>query len=427
MRCACGQWRSAQCHARAARASHQFEGVAAHSAVARASSARAAFVSYSARVASIVGFYTWQMDPPTPTPSHPAPEGNVLAAQIRALASELGFQRVGIAGVDLAADEGHLRDWLTQGLYGSMDWMARHGDKRSRPGELVPGTVRGDFGRADYAQGTTRSRGKRWTMASAPTSRATRWAAITTSWMRNRLQTWPIASPPRGSVRPPGVRRFGAGARTCARAQRRTGVDREEHLPDRSRCRLVVFPRRGVRRHSLAGGRTGERALRHLHALHRHLPDAGDHRAQPLDARRCISYLTIEHEGSIDPELRPLMGNRIFGCDDCQLICPWNKFARRTDEPDFRARNDLDKATLAGSVRVDGGRIPQAHRRLGDPPQRLRALVAEHRGGAGECADDAGGVGRVGARAGQSKIRWCASMWWAGAQALAPTRHLAQG
>ena len=86
------------------------------------------------------------------TPSQSEADPFALAAHIRGLARALGFQRVGIAGVDLSQDEGHLRDWLANGLYGSMEWMARHGDKRSRPGELVPGTVRVISVGLDYAQ-----------------------------------------------------------------------------------------------------------------------------------------------------------------------------------------------------------------------------------------------------------------------------------
>ncbi len=282
----------------------------------------------------------------TPTPSQPAPEAVVLAARIRALARELGFQRVGIAGVDLSADEGHLRDWLTQGLYGSMDWMARHGDKRSRPGELVPGTVRVISVGLDYAQDDESA----WrTLAHGERAYVARYALGRDyhKLMRNRLQV--LADRIAALVGPFGHRVFVDSAPVLERALARNAglgwIGKNTCLIDRDAGSWFflgeVFVDIPLPVDAPASAHCGT-CTRCIDIC----PTQAILAPNRLDARRCISYLTIEHEGSIDPELRPLMGNRIFGCDDCQLICPWNKFARRTDEPDFRARNDLDTATL---------------------------------------------------------------------------------
>ena len=270
-----------------------------------------------------------------------------IAQKIRSLARGFGFQRCGISDIDLGADEAHLRDWLAQGLYGTMDWMARHGDKRSRPHELLPGTVRVISVGLDYARDGTEA----WsTLADGERAYVARYALGRDyhKMMRQRLQA--LADRISSEVGQFGHRVFVDSAPVLERALARNAglgwigkhtclIDKDggswfflgeiyvdlplpidlpatEHCGTCTRC-IDVCPTQAIT------------------APYR------------LDARRCISYLTIEHEGAIDEALRPLIGNRIFGCDDCQLVCPWNKFAKKTDEPDFRARNDLDKATLA--------------------------------------------------------------------------------
>lgn len=274
------------------------------------------------------------------------PEYPALAQRIKRLANELGFQRCGISDIALGEDEAHLRDWLAQGLYGSMGWMTRHGDKRSRPQELIPGTLRVisvglDYGQDGDAAWDTIADGERAYVARYALGRDYH------KLMRQRLQQ--LADRIAEEVGPFGHRVFVDSAPVLERALARNAglgwigkhtclIDKDggswfflgeiyvdlplpidtpaaEHCGTCMRC-IDICPTQAIT------------------APHR------------LDARRCISYLTIEHEGSIDEELRPLIGNRIFGCDDCQLVCPWNKFAKRTDEPDFRARNDLDRATL---------------------------------------------------------------------------------
>jgi epoxyqueuosine reductase len=272
---------------------------------------------------------------------------SALAVRIKALARDAGFQRCGIAGVELGDDETHLRDWLANGLYGSMDWMARHGDKRSRPHELVPGTLRVisvglDYGRGDDAAA--------WdTLADGERAYVARYALGRDyhKLMRQRLQK--LADRIADEIGPFGHRVFVDSAPVLERALARNAglgwIGKHTCLIDRDGGswfflgEIYVDLPLPVDAPASAHCGTCRRCIDIC-------PTQAITAPYRLDARRCISYLTIEHEGAIDEELRPLIGNRIFGCDDCQLVCPWNKFAKRTDEPDFRARNDLDRATL---------------------------------------------------------------------------------
>ncbi|MBB6365584.1 epoxyqueuosine reductase [Xanthomonas sacchari] len=273
---------------------------------------------------------------------------HAAAARIRVLARTFGFQRCGIAGIELQQDEAHLRDWLQQGLYGTMHWMAQHGDKRSRPAELIPGTLRVisvglDYGRNDDdAAWDTLRDGERAYVARYALGRDYH------KLMRNRLQK--LAERIQDEIGPFGHRVFVDSAPVLERALARDAglgwIGKHTCLIDRNGGSWFflgeIYVDLPLPIDPPASAHCGT-CTRCIDVC----PTQAIVAPYRLDARRCIAYLTIEHDGAIPEDLRPAIGNRIFGCDDCQLICPWNKFAKRSDEPDFRARNDLDKATLA--------------------------------------------------------------------------------
>lgn len=280
--------------------------------------------------------------------SRPAPDYSALARRIRELAREFGFQRCGISGVELGDDEAYLLDWLERGLHGSMDWMARHGEMRARPAQLLPGTVRVISVGLDYGR---RDDDEAWaTLADGERAYVARYALGRDyhKLMRQRLQR--LAERLAELVGPFGHRVFVDSAPVLERALARNAglgwIGKHTCLIDKDGGswfflgEIYVDLPLPVDAPASAHCGTCTRCIdvcptQAIVAPHR------------LDARRCIAYLTIEHEGAIPLELREPIGNRIFGCDDCQLVCPWNKFAKRSDEADFRARNDLDRATLA--------------------------------------------------------------------------------
>ena len=276
----------------------------------------------------------------------PTIDAEALSARIRAEAVALGFQRFGISGIALEEDEAHLRDWLQAGMHGGMQWMAAHGDKRTRPAALRPGTlsvisVGLDYGRDHDEAWATLADGERAYVARYALGRDYH------KLMRRRLQT--LADRIEALVGPFGHRVFVDSAPVLERALARNAglgwIGKHTCLIDKDGGSWFFL---GEIYLDLALS-AAEPAGNHCGSCTRCIdicPTGAIVSPYRLDARRCISYLTIEHEGAIPTEYRAAIGNRIFGCDDCQLVCPWNKFARRHDELDFRTRNDLDRATL---------------------------------------------------------------------------------
>ncbi|PNS07983.1 tRNA epoxyqueuosine(34) reductase QueG [Solilutibacter silvestris] len=290
------------------------------------------------------GFYTSRI---VSTPASPVlHDSQRLRRQIDALARARGFQRFGISGIELGEDIAHLEHWLVQGRHGDMAWMERNHDKRSAPESLVPGTLRVicvgmDYGQPPDAAWATLDDGERAYVARYALGRDYH------KLMRKRLQQ--LADDVAAVIGPLGHRVFVDSAPVLERALARNAglgwIGKHTCLIDKDGGSWFFLGELFVD----LDLPVDVPATNHCGTCTRCIdicPTQAIVAPYQLDARRCIAYLTIEHEGAIDEALRPLIGNRIFGCDDCQLVCPWNKFARRNDEPDFRARNALDTATL---------------------------------------------------------------------------------
>ena len=278
--------------------------------------------------------------------------GQGLVQRLQGWARELGFSQIAIAGIDLAQAEPGLRDWLAAGFHGDMDYMAAHGLKRARPAELVPGTLSVITARMDYLP---RDASVDWANDEMTGQRDPRRAVISIyargrdyhKVLRSRLQA--LAGKLIAELGPLGHRVFTDSAPVLdVELATRAGLGwRGKHTLALSREGgsmfflgeiFVALP--------LPASEAVTAHCGQCQACITVCPTQAIVAPYKLDARRCISYLTIEHHGAIPLELRPLMGNRIYGCDDCQLVCPWNKYAQRSSLPDFDERAPLGHAAL---------------------------------------------------------------------------------
>ncbi len=270
-----------------------------------------------------------------------------LKTAIRSWGREFGFQQVGVSDVDLSVAEARLQSWLAKNFHGTMGYMQRHGTKRSRPDTLVPGTLRVISARMDYLP-ETQDAARR--LLDHPQKAYVSRYALGRDYhklMRKRLRD--LARRIETRVGDFGYRVFVDSAPVLEKA-----------LAEKAGLGWIGKHTNLINRRAGSWFFLGE--------LYTNLPlpvdaAASDHCGScracldvcptgaivapyTLDARRCISYLTIEMRGAIPVQHRQSIGNRIYGCDDCQLFCPWNKFAKPTAETDFAPRHELDAADL---------------------------------------------------------------------------------
>jgi len=270
-----------------------------------------------------------------------------LTSLIKRWGQDLGLQQIGITDTDLSLYEPRFLDWLAKGLHGKMDYMEKHGLKRSRPAELVPETIRIISARMDYLPPDT---SLLETLNNPEKGYLSRYALGRDyhKLMRKRLDC--LAQKINAAVNDFGYRAFCDSAPVL-----------EKPLAEKAGLGWIG------KHTNLINSKAGSWFF--LGEIYTNIPlvvdepvtksHCGSCRAcidvcptqaiiapYQLDAKRCISYLTIELRDSIPIELRPLIGNRIYGCDDCQLVCPWNKFAKPTAEKDFHPRHQLSSPDL---------------------------------------------------------------------------------
>lgn len=312
-----------------------------------------------------------------PSPQFDAPDWQHLSQQIKQWGQALGFAEIRITDTKISKAETGLEAWLAQGMHGSMDYMARHGSAlRAYPENLVPGTLRIISARMNYLPSTPVSIATipATTLSSTHQSETTPHSAPA-DWRANELSK--LDNPEQAVVS------IYARGRDYHKVLR----NKLQQLAEKIRAHTLTLGYRvftdsapvmevelaqkaglGWRgKHTLLLSRTAG-SMFFLGEIFVDIPlpcdePTTDHCGQcqrclticptqaiiapyQLDARRCISYLTIEHDGAIPEEFRPLLGNRIYGCDDCQLVCPWNKYAQTTSLPDFMPRHDLDNNLL---------------------------------------------------------------------------------
>lgn len=274
-------------------------------------------------------------------------DSNQILKQIGLWAKELGFAQVGVADVNLGEHPAYLQKWLDAGYHGSMSYMASHGSKRTHPEQLIPGTCRVISVRMDYLVDGTKPLE---VLASSDKAYISRYTLGRDYHKLIRKRLAQLAKRIEAEAGGGQFRAFVDSAPVLERA-----IAERAGLGWIAKNTMLINPEAG--------------SWFFLGEIYTDLPLPTDPPQETkhcgsctacldicptnaftgpfeLDARKCISYLTIEHKGSIDPALRPLMGNRIFGCDDCQLVCPWNKFAQATTEQDFQPRHQLDDREL---------------------------------------------------------------------------------
>jgi epoxyqueuosine reductase len=327
------------------------------------------------------------MKPPVEREQATEAQSQALLTKLQAWGQELGFSQIGVSDLNLTEAEAGLQSWLARGFHASMNYMQSHGSKRTRPAELVPGTVRVITARMNYLPTNTPPlwHDREWQRLADPQAAAISVYARGRDYhkvLRSRLQK--LADLLAAEVGPLGHRVFtdSAPVMEVALATKSGIAWRGKHTLGLHReAGSMFFLGEIYIDFALPVTAVIDASCGSCTACITVCPTQAIVAPYELDARRCISYLTIEHNGPIPLEFRALVGNRIYGCDDCQLTCPWNKYAALSTLPDFDAREAVTDVTLIELWRWDEAEFLRrtegsAIRRIGFESWRRNLAVA---------------------------------------------------